>query len=62
MLSGVVEYRQNKSHVEVVKSTKIVAVKTSNIKDYEKQDVKKISKKIVECCQFVARLKLFKMF
>lgn len=49
-------------HVEVVRSTKIVAVKTSNIKDYEKQDVKKISKKIVECCQFVARLKLFKMF
>ena len=62
MLSSVVEYRQNKSHVDRVRNTKIVVVKTSNIKDYEKQDVKKISKKIVECCQFVARLKLFKMF
>ena len=31
MLSSVVEYTQNKSHVAVVKSIRTVAVKTNNI-------------------------------
>ena len=40
-----VEYTQNKSHVEVVRNTKIAVVKTSNIKSYRDLDKTKIMKK-----------------
>jgi len=52
----VVEYTQNKSHVEVGKNTKTAVVKISNIKKIENCNIEKFIKKLEVlpiCCRVI---------